>query len=163
MLEHKTLSLAEQVFERLERDILCGTYPRGEMLTELKLVNDLGVSRTPIREALRRLEQEHLIEISARGILVIGVTQKDLEDIFAIRMRMLETHYYGDNKVRKAIREALDATKQALFFRPRRTTKYYALSHLLADALSDGRKLDLIIKKQAKNSKMTKINFLIIF
>ena len=88
MLEHKTLSLAEQVFERLERDILCGTYPRGEMLTELKLVNDLGVSRTPIREALRRLEQEHLIEISARGILVIGVTQKDLEDIFAIRMRI---------------------------------------------------------------------------
>ena len=88
MLEHKTLSLAEQVFDRLERDILCGVYPRGEVLTELRLVNDLGVSRTPIREALRRLEQEHLIELSSKGILVVGVTQKDLEDIFAIRMRI---------------------------------------------------------------------------
>lgn len=86
MLEHKTLSLAEQVFERLETDILCGTYQRGEMLTELKLVNDLGVSRTPIREALRRLEQEHLIEISTKGILVLGVTEKDLADIYAIRL-----------------------------------------------------------------------------
>jgi DNA-binding GntR family transcriptional regulator len=88
MMEHKTLSLAEQVFERLETDILCGTYQIGEVLTELKLVNDLGVSRTPIREALRRLEQEHLVEISSKGILVVGVTDKDLEDIYAIRVRI---------------------------------------------------------------------------
>ncbi len=88
MLEHKTLSLAEQVFERLETDILCGIYPIGMVLTELKLVNDLGVSRTPIREALRRLEQEHLVEISSKGILVVGVTDKDLEDIYAIRVRI---------------------------------------------------------------------------
>lgn len=88
MLEHKTLSLAEQVFERLERDILSGVYQRGELLTELKLVNDLGVSRTPIREALRRLEQEHLIEISSKGILIVGVTEKDLNDIFDVRLRI---------------------------------------------------------------------------
>lgn len=87
-MQHKTISLAEQVFERLEKDILCGTYQRGELLTELKLVCDLGVSRTPIREALRRLEQEHLIEISSKGILIIGVTEKDLEDIFAVRLRI---------------------------------------------------------------------------
>ena len=41
MLEHKTVSLAEQVFERLERDILGGVYPRGALLTELGLGNDL--------------------------------------------------------------------------------------------------------------------------
>lgn len=88
MLEHKTLSLAEQVFDRLETDILCGTYQRGEVLTELKLVSDLGVSRTPIREALRRLEQEHLVELSSKGILIVGVTDKDLADIYAIRLRI---------------------------------------------------------------------------
>ena len=88
MLEHKTLSLAEQVFDRLETDILCGVYPIGEVLTEMKLVSDLGVSRTPIREALRRLEQEHLVEISSKGILIVGVTDKDLEDIYAIRLRI---------------------------------------------------------------------------
>ncbi len=88
MIEHKSISLADQVFERLETDILSGKYQHGDMLTELKLVTDLGVSRTPIREALRRLEQEHLIEISQKGILVIGVTKKDLADIMEIRMRV---------------------------------------------------------------------------
>ena len=52
MTEHKTISLADQVFERLETDILSGKYSPGDILTELKLVGDLGVSRTPIREAL---------------------------------------------------------------------------------------------------------------
>lgn len=88
MLEHKTISLAEQVFERLENDILTGKYQRGETLTELKLVTDLGVSRTPVREALHRLEQEHVIEITQKGILILGVTEQDLKDIFAIRLRL---------------------------------------------------------------------------
>ncbi|MBO5931206.1 MAG: GntR family transcriptional regulator [Clostridia bacterium] len=88
MLEHKKISLAEQVFDRLENDILIGKYQRGEVLTELKLVSDLGVSRTPVREALHRLEQEHVIEITSKGILILGVTENDLEDIFAIRLRI---------------------------------------------------------------------------
>ena len=88
MLEHKTISLAEQVFDRLENDILTGKYQRGDVLTELKLVTDLGVSRTPVREALHRLEQEHVIEITSKGILILGVTEQDLEDIFAIRLRI---------------------------------------------------------------------------
>ena len=88
MIEHKNISLAEQVFDRLETDILSGKYRQGEILTELKLVGDLGVSRTPIREALRRLEQEHIVEITPRGILVIGVSRKDLDDILAIRIRV---------------------------------------------------------------------------
>ena len=53
---HKPISLADQIFERLENDILTGVYPRGSILTELSLSEDLGVSRTPIREAVRRLE-----------------------------------------------------------------------------------------------------------
>ena len=88
LMEHKTISLADQVFEHLESDILSGKYSRGEILTESKLSLELGVSRTPIREALRRLEQEHLIEESGKGSVVIGVTEKDLEDIYLIRGRL---------------------------------------------------------------------------
>ena len=88
MLEHKTISLAEQVFERLESEILTGKYPRGEVLTELRLVSDLGVSRTPVREALHRLEQEHIIEMTSRGIVILGVTEQDLADIFAVRLQI---------------------------------------------------------------------------
>ena len=76
MLDHRTVSLAEKVFERLENDILTGKYPRGTVLTEMMLVSDLGVSRTPIREALSRLEQERLISTTGKGITVLGVTAK---------------------------------------------------------------------------------------
>ena len=85
MIEHKTVSLADQVFEHLETDILSGKYQRGEILTEAKLCQELGVSRTPIREALRRLSQEHIIEESTKGSVVIGISERDLEDIFMIR------------------------------------------------------------------------------
>ena len=85
MIEHKTVSLADQVFLHLENDILSGKYSRGEILTESKLSAEMGVSRTPIREALRRLEQEHLIEETGKGSVVIGITEKDLADIFLIR------------------------------------------------------------------------------
>ena len=84
MIEHKTISLADQVFDHLENDILSGKYQRGEILTESKLSAELGVSHTPIREALRRLEQEHIIEESGKGSVVIGINEKDLEDIFMI-------------------------------------------------------------------------------
>lgn len=86
--QFKTTSLAEQVFQQLENDIIQGIYPRGTVLTELKLVDRLGVSRTPIREALRRLEQERLIEDTRKGSMVLGITVEDVEDIMTIRERV---------------------------------------------------------------------------
>ena len=88
MAEFKTISLASQVFEKLEDDIITGVYPRGEILTELKLVEQLGVSRTPIREALRRLEQERLIAESGKGSVVLGITLEDLVDLMDVRQRI---------------------------------------------------------------------------
>lgn len=87
-MEHKTISLADQVFERLEYDILTEKYKQGELLTEMRLCEELGVSRTPIREALRRLEQENLIKESGKGSIVIGITEDDLHDIFTIRLQL---------------------------------------------------------------------------
>ena len=88
MAGFKTVSLADQVFEKLENDIIMGVYPRGEILTELRLVEQLGVSRTPIREALRRLEQERLIAETGKGSEVLGITLEDLIDIMEIRQRI---------------------------------------------------------------------------
>lgn len=85
MREFRSTSLADQVFDQLENDIIMGTIPRGEVLTELKLVELLGVSRTPIREALRRLEQERLIKDTGKGSVVQGITEDDLLDIMNIR------------------------------------------------------------------------------
>ena len=86
--QFKSTSLADQVFDRLENDIIQGIYAKGEILTELKLVEQLGVSRTPIREALRRLEQERLIEDAGKGSRVLGITEADLFDIMTIRERV---------------------------------------------------------------------------
>lgn len=99
MQNFRTASLADQVFEKLENDIVFGIYKRGEVLTELKLVQILGVSRTPIREALRRLEQEHLIEESGKGSVVLGITKEELLDIMEIRQRIegLASYYAAVN------------------------------------------------------------------
>ena len=99
MKDFRTVTLADQVFERLESDIIQGVYPRGEVLTELRLVEQLNVSRTPIREALRRLEQEHLIADTGKGTVVLGITAEDLVDIMDIRCKIegLASYYAAKN------------------------------------------------------------------
>ncbi len=86
MFNHKTQSLADQIFEKLEADILIGKYPFGTVLTETAISEELGVSRTPVREALHRLEQENLIKDSSKGMTVLGITEDDLKVIYEIRL-----------------------------------------------------------------------------
>ena len=107
MRNYKSTSLADQVFDKLENDIIQGVYKRGELLTELKLVEQLGVSRTPIREALRRLEQERLIEDTGKGSRVLGITMEDLEDIMNIRQRIegLAAYYATVNLTEDGLKE----------------------------------------------------------
>ena len=84
----KITSLADIVYEQVERDILSGAYQRGDTLTELKLSEQMQVSRTPVREALRRLEQDDLVESRGKSIVVVGITQDDLIDILEVRSRL---------------------------------------------------------------------------
>lgn len=80
------LPLREVVFHTLRDAILKGELEPGERLMELHLANQLGVSRTPIREAIRMLEQEGLaITVPRRGAQVARMTEKDLEDVLEIR------------------------------------------------------------------------------
>ena len=107
MREFKTVSLADQVYDRLENDIIQGVYPKGEILTELKLAEQLGVSRTPIREALRRLEQERLIIDAGKGSRVIGISEDDVLDIMNIREHAegLATYYATLNMTKDGLQE----------------------------------------------------------
>ena len=117
-VEYKTVSLADQVFERLEAEILSGKYQRGEVVTELQLCAELGVSRTPVREALRRLSQEHLIEESPRGTVVLGVVRKDFEDMCAIRLRIegLAVRGFIDNLSEDSLRQLREAVEFQEFY-----------------------------------------------
>ena len=117
-VEYKSVSLADQVFERLEAEILSGKYQRGEVVTELQLCAELGVSRTPVREALRRLSQEHLIEDSPRGTVVLGVVRKDFEDMCAIRLRIegLAVRGFIDNLSEDSLRQLREAVEFQEFY-----------------------------------------------
>lgn len=79
-------SLRGRVFHKLRDDILSGKYKEYEELKEVAIGEELGVSRTPVREAFRQLELEGLIRIIPnKGAYVTGITEKDVKDIYMIR------------------------------------------------------------------------------
>lgn len=79
-------SLGQRVFHRIREDILSGKYKKNEELKEKTIGEELGVSRTPVREALRQLELEGLVTIiSNKGAYVVGFSVEDIQDIYEIR------------------------------------------------------------------------------
>ena len=89
IINEKTKSREEEVYRKLEEEILGGHHERGAALTEMSISDRLGVSRTPVRAALHRLAEEGLVEITPnRGAVVVGVTVDDLIDTYKIRIRL---------------------------------------------------------------------------
>ncbi len=90
MEEYQDHSLGGRVFQKIREDILNGKYKENDELRENTIGKELGVSRTPVREALRQLELEGLVTIIPnRGAYVTGISHKDIWDIYMIRS-MLE-------------------------------------------------------------------------
>lgn len=82
-------SLTTIIFEHIREDILNLRYEIGEKLVEAKLAEEIGVSRTPVREALKQLELDGLVEnLPNRGVIVKGISQQDIEDIYTIRIEI---------------------------------------------------------------------------
>ena len=89
MEEHQDRSLRGRVFEKLREDILSGVYKDCDELREITIGEEMGVSRTPVREALRQLELEGLVSIIPnKGAYVTGITMKDVRDIYKIRSQL---------------------------------------------------------------------------
>ncbi len=85
------LPLRDVVFNTLRQAILRGEFKPGERLMEIQLANRLGVSRTPIREAIRKLELEGLVlMIPRRGAVVADITEKSLLDVLEVRRALEE-------------------------------------------------------------------------
>jgi DNA-binding GntR family transcriptional regulator len=78
--------LREIVFETLRNAIISGKFEPGERFMEIQLAEELGVSRTPVREAIRKLEREGLlVMVPRKGAYVAGLSLKDVADVFEIR------------------------------------------------------------------------------
>lgn len=85
------LPLRDVVFKTLRQAILTGELKPGERLMEIHLANKLGVSRTPIREAIRQLELEGLVTmVPRRGAQVAHITQKSMSDVLEVRLALDE-------------------------------------------------------------------------
>jgi DNA-binding GntR family transcriptional regulator len=79
-------SLADHVYSWLASRILSGTFRPGVALSELAIVEQVGASRTPVREALRRLERDGLVKLAqGRGAVVADVTEREVRDIYLCR------------------------------------------------------------------------------
>ncbi|MEA1975960.1 MAG: GntR family transcriptional regulator [Bacillota bacterium] len=80
-------SLTSLIFDKIRDDILNDRYKLGDKLVESKLADELRVSRTPVREALKQLELDGLVEsIPNRGVIVKGLTDQDIYDIYSVRV-----------------------------------------------------------------------------
>ena len=90
MDQYRDRSLRGRVFAQIRENILSGKYKDGMELREIALGEELGVSRTPVREALRQLELEGLVKIIPnKGACVTSINAKDIKDIYKMRS-MLE-------------------------------------------------------------------------
>ena len=84
--ERSNAPLSNSLLGKLQKDILTGKLRPGQKLTEQQLCKEYEVSRTPVREALRQLEMDGLVEnILNRGAFVIGMSEQDYEDMFELR------------------------------------------------------------------------------
>ncbi len=114
------LPLRDVVFYTLRQAILKGELEPGERLMEMQLAEQLGVSRTPIREAIRKLELEGLVlMIPRRGAIVAKITEKDLRDVLEVRssLERLSTELACERMHDETIAElkqAQEAFKEAL-------------------------------------------------
>ena len=91
LLMEENIPLRDAVFETLREAILKGVLAPGQHLMEMQLANQLGVSRTPVREAIRMLELEGLVNmIPRKGARVAAISEKSLSDVLEVRRAMEE-------------------------------------------------------------------------
>jgi DNA-binding GntR family transcriptional regulator len=98
-------SVRQTAYLHLQRKIASREFPAGSALSELSVAKELGISRTPVREAIGQLVAEGLLEqIPNRGVVVVQLTRNDIVDLYELR-EALEVYAVG-----KAARRPLDAT-----------------------------------------------------
>lgn len=118
LIEYRPKSLADQVYERLEESILNGEYSPGDILTEKQLSVELGVSRTPIREALSRLEYDSLVKETSQGTEVRGINEDDVKDLYDVKKNLetLAVKKAVENMTEEDIKALKDVVDQQIYF-----------------------------------------------
>ena len=106
----KNPNLTEQAYQSVKRQLLNGSFPEGSKLTEEYLSSALGISKSPVREALMRLESEGLISIeSRRGAYVRKFSAQEVHDLYEVRA-LLEVHAVQNARITRELLEQMAAS-----------------------------------------------------
>jgi len=106
----KNPNLTEQAYQSVKRQLLNGSFPEGSKLTEEYLSSALGISKSPVREALMRLESEGLITIEARrGAYVRRFSAKEVRDLYDVRA-LLEVHAVSTSRITPELLDQMAAS-----------------------------------------------------
>jgi DNA-binding GntR family transcriptional regulator len=145
--------LERRVYERLRDGIVSGTLEPGVQLVEARIAEELGVSKTPVREALIRLQRDGLVSIEPyRGARVVKPSPEDVREILELRS-VLECQIARDLALRRpdsvirALEASIEASKRALRSRDRRrfVDSLTAFSDIQAEACGNSRMAKLLV------------------
>jgi len=140
--------LREIVYEELRNLILTGKIKPGTRMMEIELAEDMGVSRTPIREAIRKLEKEGLVVIEPRkGAYASEVSVKDMEDILEVRANLEGlAAYYAAERMTDSEKKILDETRDKF--------KKAVEEGDMAEMISNDTKFHHLIVESSRNSHL---------
>lgn len=135
--------LRDQAYTTLKDAILAGKFAPGDHLVELEIANSLGLSRSPVREAFRRLEQEGFLQVTRAGVTVQQVSLKDIQGVYLVRqhlegMAAALAAEHATNAAIATLRQSLKTMEQALKEKNEKKTirsgnEFHALLYSLSD------------------------------
>lgn len=127
------LSSSELVYRKLREDIISGRLAPGTRLVELNIAADFGVSRTPVREALKRLTAEKLVlSDPSRGVIVHAPDASEIEDVFVVREAL----------------DALAARLAAHRITPSELARLRVIVDAMREAIRSGRREQVVVANQ---------------
>lgn len=141
-------SLAKIAYDKLRQSILSGEFKAGELYNEMALAKEMGISRTPVREALLELANNGLIQfLPRRGVVVTLLSEKDLEELFELR-EVLEKHFF------LKIASSPEAFDLSILTEILEAQKTAALKQCIPEYLKANSQFHHALAKMCKNKRM---------
>jgi len=142
--------LREIVFETMREAIIQGSLEPGERLMEIQLAEEMGVSRTPVREAIRKLELEgFVVMVPRKGAYVAGISVKDIVDVFEVRAAL--EALAGGLAAERATTDELDEMERASLY------IYEAEDGLIDNIVERDSDFHDLIYKSSRNQRLIQI------
>lgn len=144
--------LRDEAYLALRRAILTGQFKPGERLIERDIAARLGLSRNPVREAFRRLEQERLVTVNRQGVVVQALDPREVEELYQIRQHLEVL------AIRLAVRHFTPAYRQQLQAILQRTTRALA-EHDQAQVVEASIDFHRTIAEMSGNQRLARLVF----